>query len=54
MSLDKDDKLGELSREYPLWTTPGGASAQQWSFSRSDWTGYSSWNYTVTYQVIIG
>jgi hypothetical protein len=48
-SLDKDDELGKIE----LNVSPIGPNVEEktWKFSRSDWTGYSSWNYTVRYRI---
>lgn len=47
--LDKDDLLGKIE----LNVSPIGPNVEEksWKFSRSDWTGYSSWNYTVRYRI---
>jgi hypothetical protein len=47
--LDKDDLLGTLE----LNVSPIGPNVEEktWKFSKSDWTGYSSWNYTVRYRI---
>jgi hypothetical protein len=47
--LDKDDELGKLE----LNVSPIGPNVEEktWRFRKSDWTGYSSWDYTVRYRI---
>ncbi len=48
-SLDKDDQLGK----FELNVSPIGPNVEEktWKFKKSDWTGYSSWDYTVRYRI---
>ncbi len=52
MSLDQDDELDQHLREFPVGSIPDGEHLQLWSFSQGG--HWSSWNYTVRYQVIKG
>ena len=47
--FDQDDQLGKLE----LNVSPVGPNVEEkeWKFSKSDWTGWSSWNYTVRYRI---
>jgi hypothetical protein len=53
MSMDKDDELGQLLHEFPMWSLPNGSHAQVWNFTGGGWW-YSNWKYAVRYQVIKG
>jgi hypothetical protein len=52
MSLDQDDELDQHLREFPVGSMPDGEHLQLWTFSQGG--RWSSWNYTVRYQVIKG
>lgn len=47
--LDQDDQLGKLE----LNVSPVGPNVEEktWNFSKSDWTGWSSWSYKVRYRI---
>lgn len=53
VSLDKDDELGTWSVELPVLTLPIPESALTWDFSRHRNIGYSTWEYKVTFLVLI-
>lgn len=48
-SLDKDDELGKV--ELNVSASGPNVEEKTWKFSRKDWTGYSSWDYTVRYRI---
>ncbi len=48
-SLDKDDNLGTLELNVPA--SGPSVEEKEWTFSKKDWSGYSSWNYTVRYRI---
>lgn len=53
MSLDQDDDLGQHAREFPVGALPNGTHLQTWSV-RGGGGWWSSWRYTVRYQVTKG
>lgn len=53
ISLDKDDELGTWSIELPVLTLPIPESRLTWDFYRNRKIGYSTWNYKVTFLVLV-
>ena len=51
--LDKDDKLGDYQKEFKVSDLRKGENIVDWKFRRKDWTGYSSWNYTMRYKITV-
>ena len=53
ISLDKDDDLGTWNIELPVLTLPIPESRLTWDFYRHRKIGYSTWDYKVTFLVLV-
>ncbi|MCC5610488.1 hypothetical protein LC612_27995 [Nostoc sp. CHAB 5834] len=53
ISLDKDDDLGTWNIELPVLTLPIPESRLTWNFYRHRKIGYSTWDYKVTFLVLV-
>ena len=52
MSLDKDDRLGKLTMDFPVWGLNKGDHEYTWTIKGGGgW--YSSWKYVLRYRVLV-